>query len=53
MTLFLSILTRCFQFWATGPKDCPSVGLICLLFVHNAALNVFRPAGTAIASARQ
>jgi hypothetical protein len=40
-----------FQFKASGANDCPSVGLDCLWFVHNAALNVIRPLGTAIASA--
>jgi len=50
MTFFISIVTSGLRFWATGRKDCPTVGLVCLWFVHNAALNVFRPAGTAIAS---
>ena len=42
-----------FRFWVRRWKECPTVGLVCLLFVHNAALNVFRPAGTAIASAKK
>ena len=37
MTFFVFILARGFQFWVTGRKDCPTVGLICPLFVHNAA----------------
>ena len=53
MTFFVSILTRDFRFWTAGWKDCPTVGLICLLFVHNAALIVFCAAGTAIASAKE